>query len=100
MLKAWEERREQARDKGRNLLPLIHYSDFGDLAQAITGRSNWKNVFQDIFQHKEFVVAAFLRLQPIRNDLAHSRPLRQGDVLDLMAEGSRLFRAIGVDVVR
>lgn len=95
----WEDRREEARERGRPVYGLIQYADFFDLAEVIGATNNWTEAFAGVFRDKGSMQVAFRRLHPIRNDLAHSRPLSRGDVLDLVAESTRIFRALGVDVL-
>lgn len=54
-------------------LPLIYYVDFPDYFRIITRKDNWKEVFAPIFRDKEAVSTKLRELEPIRNNIAHSR---------------------------
>ena len=79
---------------GTNLHP-IYYVDFPDYAKIIRKKSNWRDVFVRVFQDEELISVKLRELEPIRNAVAHSRPLpRNGlerlrinskDILHLLA---------------
>jgi len=54
-------------------LPLIYYVDFPDYIRIIIRKDNWKETFSSKFKDKEAVSAKLRELEPIRNDIAHSR---------------------------
>lgn len=56
-------------------LPLIYYVDFPDYIKIITRKDNWKDVFAPIFRDKDAVSTKLRELEPIRNDIAHSREI-------------------------
>jgi len=95
ILKRWRERQQQNRDAGRPVYEIIHYADFTDLCQIIVMKPNWDGGFKAIFRSKEDLTVSLGRLAPIRNDIAHNRPLSQTDILVLATETMRLFAAIG-----
>lgn len=96
---AWQERRDQAVDRGDSPFPLIQYADLGHLSEIMAQSNNWK-LFRPYFRHKESMQESFRRLMPIRNSIAHCRPLTPTQILELAAESLRVFRAIGIDVLR
>ena len=59
---------------GANLHP-IHYVDFPDYVKIIRRKDNWREAFARIFYDDELVSSKLRELEPIRNALAHSRPL-------------------------
>ncbi len=99
--KRWVDRRDRAVVDGQRTFPLEHYADFGDLADVIGQKNNWDEVFKAVFGgDKASMQLSFQRLLPIRNHLAHSRPLTPGDVIELACECARLFKALGKDLYR
>lgn len=95
IFKRWKERQAEARDEGRPVFAPIYYSDLGDLGQIMIGGLNWP-IFSPFFEGRDGLLESLRRLTPIRNAVAHGRPLGPSDVLFIVAEGLRLMRAIGV----
>jgi hypothetical protein len=81
---------------GTNLHP-IYYVDFPDYVKIIRKKDNWRDVFLRVFKDEEFISVKLREVEPIRNAVAHSRPLpRNGlerlrinskDILHLLAAG-------------
>ena len=77
------EHAEDRKTKSENLwpwhhekdLPPIYYVDFPDYIRIITRKDNWKDVFDPIFRDKDAVSTRLKELEPIRNDIAHSREI-------------------------
>ena len=90
----WTDRQNKDRAEGRPVYPAIQYANFMELEEVISNRANWRQAFRPIFQDKRDIAASFHRLLPVRNALAHSRPLGRTDVLTLVAEAARIFRAL------
>ena len=59
---------------GTNLHP-IYYVDFPDYAKIIRKKDNWRDVFARVFKDEEFISVKLREVEPIRNAVAHSRPL-------------------------
>ena len=95
----WMERQHEDRANGRPVYAAIQYADFMDLADVITRRDNWRQAFQAIFPDSNDIAVSLRRLHPIRKALAHSRPLGRADVLTLINEATRIFRALGMRVL-
>lgn len=95
MLKKWRERQEADRALGRAVFGAIYYADLAELGQIIGRNDNWM-IFQPFFEARDGLLVSLSRLTPIRNAIAHGRPLSQTDVLCIAAEGARLLRAIGL----
>ncbi len=93
----WRDKREQARERGEQLWPLIAYADFSDYVPIITRRDNWEAVFKPIFCRAESVIESFQRLYPIRICTMHARVITQDDELYLYVEVKRLLAAIGIE---
>lgn len=99
MRQRWEERQEKDRTAGRSVYAAIQYSDFMDLADIVGRSDNWKEAFQPIFRNRDDFIASFRRLHPLRKAIAHSRPLDRADVLTLIDETTRIFRALGMYIL-
>lgn len=91
-----KQRAEERRSKNEKIWPWheqrdlhpIHYVDFTDYAKIIVRKDNWEQVFKPIFQDAEITSAKLRELEPIRNDIAHSRELtnKQKDRLRILSE--------------
>lgn len=92
-LKNWRDRREKDRKAKKHVHPLLSYADLGDWSKIIQRNDNWP-LFEPIFRRKVLVEAAFIRLIPLRNDVAHMRPLTEADRLVFYAEIQQLWVAI------
>lgn len=70
-----------------NLHP-IWYIDFMDYVEIITRGDNWKQAFEQIFKNKDDFRVTMQKLAPIRNKIAHMRPLtgREKKNLDVLSE--------------
>ena len=99
MRQRWEERREQDRALGRPVHSAIQYADFMDLRDIICRRDNWRDGFQSIFGNREDLSVSFDRLHPVRNAIGHSRPLGRADVLTMFSEATRIFSALGIQIL-
>ena len=97
--KRWLDRQNEDRAVGRSVYAAIQYADFMDLADVILRRDNWREAFQTIFRDQNDIVVSLHRLHPVRKALAHSRPLGRADVLTLVSEATRIFRALGMRVL-
>ena len=95
----WGKRQEEDRANGRSVHAAIQYADFMDMADVITRRDNWREAFQTIFRDTNDIAVSLRRLHPVRKALAHSRPLGRDDVLTLVGEATRIFRALGIRVL-
>ena len=90
------DRQKKERQAGRPVFAPIQYADFMDLADIISRSDNWREAFESIFQNREDFLVSLRRLHPIRRAIAHSRPLGKSDVLLLVSEATRIFRALEV----
>ena len=74
------ERRKEKDDRqwpwatGADLHP-IHYVDFPDYVKIIRRKDNWREAFSKILHDEELMSSKLRELEPIRNALAHSRPM-------------------------
>jgi hypothetical protein len=53
----------------------VDYLDFSDYQRIIIQEDNWHSVFVKFFKRPTFVEVWLGELEPIRNDIAHSRPV-------------------------
>lgn len=54
---------------------IIDYLDFSDYKKIILEPTNWQAVFSRFFKNQVFIESKLAELEPIRNDVAHSRAL-------------------------
>jgi exonuclease VII small subunit len=59
----------------------IFYVDFADYAKIIS--KNWQTVFKEIFEDRQEIMLKLKELDPIRNAIAHSRPLKTNEAKKL-----------------
>lgn len=94
MKEKWIEKREAAVRKGEVEGALIDYADFTDYKFIIERNDNWQAVFRHVFERQEDVRESFQRLFPVRICTMHARKVTSNDQLYLIAETTRLLRAI------
>ena len=58
---------------------LIEFADFSDYVRIICNRNNFKDAFERIFRDSAAISLKLRELEPIRNDIAHSRDLKKED---------------------
>ena len=92
----WQERKEEDYRRRNDSFPLILYADFTDLSEIICRKDNWKDVFHPLFVSKDDLQVSLQRLIPIRNAIAHNRPLVRTDQITLFSEACRILTALGV----
>jgi len=85
-----EERKAEEEQKLKptiNLHPLW-YVDFYDYVKIITRKDNWNDIFKEIFVNKDEFKVTIMKLAPLRNKIAHMRPLsiREKKNLDALSE--------------
>jgi tetratricopeptide (TPR) repeat protein len=84
---------ERAPYPGPNLHP-IWYIDFPDYAKIITRKDNWQEVFKPIFGKVERVKVMMDELKPIRDKIAHMKPLTPREQINLEALSRDLLECI------
>ena len=92
----WRDRKSEDHDRRGDSFALIFYADLMDLCDIICQRNNWNDIFNNIFKSKQDLQISMQRLCPVRNAIAHSRPLLRADQITLFSEASRIFTALGV----
>jgi hypothetical protein len=58
----------------------LYYCDFPDLLKVIIRSDNWSDVFEAIFARKEIITGELQSIEPVRNKIAHHRPLTLRDI--------------------
>lgn len=96
--KKWQERKAADHEKRGDSFPPLYYADFMELMHIICEGRNWNDAFKRFFVSKTDFEVSMQRLAPIRNTIGHNRPLVRTDQLILLAEGTRILRALGVRV--
>lgn len=76
--------KQRSRDRQAHQ-PLIQYSGFPDLHVIVTEPKNWQ-AFEPIFGNRDEISVSLRRLHPIRNSIAHSRPLNEDQKMTLVYE--------------
>ena len=94
----WQTRKEKDEQERGDSFSLIFYADFTDLSEIICRKDNWNDTFQRRFVSKEDIQTSLRRLNPIRNAIAHSRPLVRTDQIVLNSEAFRILNALGVRI--
>jgi len=89
----WENAEERKREEEEKLVRTIDlhpiwYVDFLDYVKIITRDDNWSEVFGRVFKSKDDFKVMLQKLLPIRNKIAHTRPLntREKKNLDALSE--------------
>lgn len=90
----WVRKRDIAASRGEAERPLIDYADFTDYKAIIERGDNWQDVFRHVFGRQEDVRESFQRLFPVRICTMHARTVTLDDELFLVAETTRLLRAM------
>ncbi len=92
--KNWATRQNEDRVLSKPVYELIQYADFMDLEKIINRNDNWQEVFKHVFRNRDDIRVTFARLHPIRNAIAHGRPLDSDDTLSLINEAARIFHSL------
>jgi hypothetical protein len=80
--------------------PLICYLDFSDYIRIITRRDNWRDTFKITFGDEAQIQASLKRLEPIRNAIAHNRPLTPDQKQVLSTEAKYICNSIRARIER
>ena len=92
----WEIRKkaeDRKKEEEKRLFPIVNlhpiwYVDFAHYIEIVTRDDNWREVFKQIFRNKDDFKVTLMKLVPIRNKIAHMRPLntREKKSLDALSE--------------
>jgi hypothetical protein len=80
--------------EAKETLSRIYYVNFPDLVKIIRKRDNWRDLFQAYFQDEDSVSTKLRELEPIRNAVAHNRPLDPEQLQKLRLYAKDLLHAI------
>ena len=91
-----EERKEEIEKQLVRPVDLdpISYVDFGDYIHIITKNDNWEEAFGSIFESKDHFRVALEKLVPVRNKIAHMRPINPRERKNLDALSEDIFTPI------
>lgn len=89
--------RKQALQRGEEGLPLIHYVDLGDLATIIKSKSNWADVFAEVFINQTDFDLDMQRLVAVRRPTMHFRPIDAVRLVELFIVIQRLSQQMRDD---
>ena len=78
---------------GTDLHP-IYYVDFPDYVKIIRKKDNWRDVFVRVFKNEELISVKLRELEPIRNAVAHSRPLPRNGLERLRLNSKDILRLL------
>ncbi|MEA3052883.1 MAG: hypothetical protein QOG72_1786 [Sphingomonadales bacterium] len=85
-----KERRREAMRAGEAQLPLIHYTDLGDLIGVILRKDNWGELFEAVFDRAEWLKVDLERLNANRRPTMHSRPVEPVQLCEIVFTIRRL----------
>ena len=74
--------------------PMYDYLDFPDLATIIVMKTNWDEVFKEIFVRPEIVQVKLGEISPFRNDIAHHRDIPVQDREIFVSNVRQIIRTI------
>lgn len=95
-----EDRKKDEEEKLVHTVDLhpIWYVDFLDYVNIVTRKDNWRDVFKKIFRNKDHFRGTMEKLSPIRNKIAHMRPLSVREKINLDALSQDILVPIWVRV--
>lgn len=93
---------ENKRTRRENIWPwypptstnVVDYLDFSDYRRIIIETNNWEDVFSQFFKTLSFIEVRLGELEPIRNDLAHSRNITPRTTDKLMIYSEELLECM------
>lgn len=74
----------------------IFYIDFPDYLKIIIRKDNWNEVFQKTFKDANAIAQRLRELQPIRNNIAHSRSITSQESTALRLYADQIIKTIEV----
>lgn len=89
--------RTQALQRGEGSLPLINYTDLGDLSNIIRAKKNWEEVFESVFiYHSEFD-HDMQKLIAARRPTMHTRPIDGLRLVEMVCVTERISQQMAND---
>ncbi|MBP1877633.1 Swt1 family HEPN domain-containing protein [Agrobacterium rubi] len=89
--------RKAALERGEEFLPLIEFTDLGELATLMQSKANWDDVFGDIFIHRDAFSLDMQRLIAVRRPAMHARPVDGVLLVEMLCVIRRLSVRIAND---
>jgi hypothetical protein len=89
--------REAAVRRDEDPMPLIHYTDLGDVSTIVLARNNWNEVFEPVFMNREGFDHDMQKLVAARRPTAHYRKLDGVRLVELICVIDRLTKRMGND---
>ncbi len=86
--------RKAAMERGEKFLPLIEFTDLGELATLIMTKGNWDDVFGDVFVNRDAFNFDMQRLVAVRRPTMHARPLDGVLLVEMLCVMQRLSAQI------
>ncbi len=74
---------------------VIHYIDFPDYIKIIRRKDNWNQVFKNILKDEEVFCSKLRELEPIRNNIAHTRNINAQESTTLRLYAEQIIKTIG-----
>lgn len=85
-----KERRHEAMRAGEASLPLINYTDLGDLLGFMIRTDNWTEFFESVFDKREHLKVDLERINANRRPTMHSRPVDPVQLTEIILTITRL----------
>lgn len=89
--------RRQALERGEDPVPLINYTELGQLASIVLSRKNWDQVFGDVFINSAEFDFDMLKLIAARRPTMHIRPIDGVRLVELICVVQRLSKQMEND---
>lgn len=86
--------RKAAMERGEKSLPLIEFTDLGELATLIITKGNWDDVFGDVFVNRDAFNFDMQRLVAVRRPTMHARPVDGVLLVEMLCVMQRLSAQI------
>jgi len=86
--------RKAAMERGEKFLPLIEFTDLGELATLIMTKGNWDDVFGDVFVNRDAFNFDMQRLVAVRRPTMHARPVDGVLLVEMLCVMQRLSAQI------
>jgi hypothetical protein len=89
--------RVQALQRGEIGLPLINYTDIGDLSNILRADKNWKEVFEEVFINSSSLDHDMQKLIAARRPTVHTRPMDAVRLVEMVCVIDRLSKQMADD---
>lgn len=89
--------RVQALQRGEIGLPLINYTDVGDLSNILRADKNWREVFEEVFINANSLDHDMQKLIAARRPTVHTRPMDAVRLVEMVCVIDRLSKQMAND---